>query len=247
MEGLARLGNDVTVWGRNAIIGTAFEELYAYDQAMDWATQFPTAAALDIGSSSVADVMTSGTGAWQVRVTGMDDNFKIVTETINLNGQTKLTGSVLFRRVFGADVIAAGTGLVNAGDIHIVRTGTGGTWASGVPPTLTSAACKILIGWGASWNGMFTTPAGMRYDLKALLGACRAQACTLIVEELELGAASKSKRVVWCADLQPSSWQYDLEKFKISFNEKTDVRLRILAAAASGIAHCQMVLKRSSP
>ena len=108
MEGLARLGNDVTVWGRNAVIGTAFEELYAYDQAMDWATQFPTAAALDIGSSSTADVMTSGTGAWQVRITGLDGNYKIVTETINLNGQTKLTGVQTFLRVFGADVIEIG-------------------------------------------------------------------------------------------------------------------------------------------
>jgi hypothetical protein len=243
MEALTRFGNDVMVWGRNATIGTSFEELYAYDQAMEWATQFAAAAALDVTSSSVTDA-SANQGAKTIRIIGIDGNFKIVYADVTMNGQTIVTTTQTFLRVFGAEVKTAGTSLSNVGDIHIVKTGTGGSYTTGVPGTVTSAACKILIGWGSSFNGLFTVPAGMTYQLIQVNAACRAQACTLIVQEQELGVTTPPQRVVWSTDLQPATLSFDMTPMRIAFGEKTDVRMRILAAGASGIAHCSMVLKR---
>lgn len=194
MDNLARwFGNEVTFWGRNATIAaTPIEEMYAYDQPLDWNAILDTAYALDIGSSSAADACPAGTGARVVRIFGLDANFNPKYRDIALNGQTKIVDTVLFRRVFGAEVISCGSGGTNAGDIHIIKTGTGGTWSGGVPPTLTSALCKVLVGYGSSGNGMYTVPAGVPLKAKGLLLSCRAQACTfyLMTRDLDTKAGT---------------------------------------------------------
>ncbi len=53
-------GNEVQVWGRNAVVGvTPYEELYAYDQSLDWNAILSAAAGLDLASSAAAPSSTS--------------------------------------------------------------------------------------------------------------------------------------------------------------------------------------------
>ncbi len=239
-------GNEVQLWGRNAVVGTTpWEELYAYDQPLDWNAILDAAYALDIGSSSTADILTSGTGAWSIQVFGLDSLFAPKILDVNMNGQTKIVGSSSFRRVFGAEVKTVGTGGVNAGDIHIIKTGTGGTWAGGVPPTLTSALCKILAGYGASLNGMWTTPAGLKYKVKSLWVSARAQAITLGLFSRVVGA-NPLLAMTPVEINSGNSLVLDFEAlgWKVWFDEKTDVLLRVFAAAASGIASGGMKLVR---
>lgn len=239
-------GNEVQVWGRNAVVGTTpWEELYAYDQALDWNAILAAAAALDVSSSSAADILTSGTGAWKIKAFGLDANFLPLIEEISMNGQTKVDGAALFRRLFGAEVSAVGTGGVNAGDIHIVKDGTGGSYTGGVPGTLTSALCKILVGYGASLNGMFTTPAGMKYKVKSLWVSTRAQAITLGLFARVVGAYPMLAMAPVELNTGASMvLDFDALGWKVWFDEKTDVMLRVFAAGASAIVTGGMKLVR---
>ena len=250
MDIMARfIGRDVEVWGRNAVVGnSAFEELYAYDQALSWPAILASAAKLDITSSNAADA-AAGTGARKLLVFGLDANYNILSEEVTLNGQTIVTTAASFLRVFGAEVTACGSGLVNAGDIHIVKTGTGGTYTTGVPGTLTSAICKVLIGYGASGNGLFTVPAGKTARLKGLLLTARAQACTFQIASQRLtDATDNSLHVDFPVEVAVNSTSYISAEeigMKHSWGEKTDIRLRVIAAAASGIATGMMLLEVS--
>lgn len=240
-------GNEVQIWGRNAVIGTTpWEELYAYDQALDWNAILAAAAGLDLASSSAADDGNpQSTGAGVISIFGLDGLFLPQTEDITLEGQTQINSVKLFRRVFGAEVKVVGTGGVNAGDIHIVKDGTGGTWTGGVPGTLTSALCKILAGYGASLNGMWTTPAGTKYKVKSLWVSARAQAITLGLFSRVVG--QNPLLAMTPVELNAgNSIILDFEKlaWKVWFDEKTDVLLRVFAAAASGIASGGMKLVR---
>lgn len=187
-----------------------------------------------------------GTGANVAEVVGIDDNFAIISEEIKLNGQTIVTSSKSFRRVFNIECTECGTGLVNAGDVHCVKTGTGGTYTTGAPGTLTYAFCKVLTGWGNAGTGMFTVPAGKTATLKGTNMSCRGQACTFQIASQRLADyTDNSLHVDVPIEINintPVWWEADNMGLKISWGEKTDIRLRALAAAASGIASASLVL-----
>lgn len=156
-------GKYPTVKGRG-IIGTTLVNIHAPIQKINWAATFFMAFQLDITSSSALDTV-AGTGARTLILYGLDHDYNPLVETINLAGQTKITTVNSFRRLFAAYVTIAGTGEVNAGDIYIVKTGTGGTYAAGVPGTLTSAVIKILVGDNLGFSGVWTTPRGTTYRI----------------------------------------------------------------------------------
>lgn len=238
-------GNEVQVWGRNAVVGTTpWEELYAYDQPLDWNAILSAAVPLDVSSSNAADA-AAGTGARTIRAWGLDGDFAPQFEDITMNGQTMVNAVKNFRRLFGAEVLTVGSGGVNAGDIHIVKDGTGGSYTGGVPGTLTSALCKMLVGYGASMNGMFTTPAGMKYKVKSIWASTRAQAITLGLFQRVVGA--EPALAMNPVELNTgTNIVLDLEALgiKVWFDEKTDVMLRVFAAGASGIVSGGMKLVR---
>jgi len=156
-------GKNVILKSRG-IIGTALVNIYAPIQKINWAATFFMAFQLDITSSNIADT-TASTGARTIVIYGLDTDYNPLVETINLAGQTKITTVNSFRRVFAAYVTIAGTGEVNAGDIYIVKTGTGGTYTAGVPGTLTSAVIKMLTGDSLGYSGVWTVPRGMQYKM----------------------------------------------------------------------------------
>lgn len=159
-------GDKVTIFGR-ATIGTSKLNVYELAQALDWGSVFNVGYQLDFSSSSVADA-AAGTGARTVRIYGLDFAGNPLTENVTLNGQTKVTSAKSFWRVFGAKVLTAGTGRVNAGDIYFVKVGTGGAHTGGVP-TLTSGVLKMLVGENSASSGMYTAPRGTVYKLTGLI------------------------------------------------------------------------------
>ena len=227
-------------WGRNGTVGTTLEELIGYDVAMDWTSVLATAAAMDISSSSAADTL-AGTGAQKVRIFGVDGNYAYITEDLEMNGQTKVVGVKTFLRVFGAEVIQSGSGKVNAGDIHIVKTTTGGTYTAGVPGTLTSAVNKILTGWGASMNGNFTTPAGETWYLDEITVSARGQASTILVQAQDFANDNTLKTMLV---IEVAAGGTEVLSPGIIFSQKCDVRFRALSAAASGIVSVVAKFKR---
>jgi len=242
-------GNNIVVWGRNATVGTALEELYQYDQALDWYAILGAGAALDVSSSSASDA-AAGTGARTIRVTGLDAAYAFQSEDITLNGQTKVTGTKTWTDVFGADVLTHGTGKANAGDIHIVKAGTGGTYTAGVPGTLTSAICKMLTGWNTSMNGHWTNPAtgkgSSQYRLDCIQASAYTQAAALIVCTQDPWGTDQSLHVECVLGIGATGMvpPVDLSKAGIVLPEKRAVRLRPLGAAASAVVQATMLLTR---
>lgn len=231
---------EFNIWGRNAVVGTGLEEMYGYDQALDWNAVFAAAAALDFSSSSTADVL-GGTGAEIIRVTGLDGNFLVQYEDITLNGQTKVVGTKTWKRVFGIEVIQAGSGKTNAGDIHCVKTTTGGTYTAGVPATLTSGAGKILVGWGATMNGMFTVPAGQQWELAKVLVSARTQAGTILIQVQDQAADAVLKTIL---PIEVAAGATEQIEIGLDISQRNDIRVRGLAAGASGIFSVVLKLNR---
>lgn len=159
-------GDKVTIFGR-ATIGASKLNVYELAQALDWGSVFNVGYELDFSSSSANDA-AAGTGARTVRIYGLDFNGNPLTEDVTLNGQSKVTSTNKFWRVFGAKTLTAGSGRVNAGDIYFVKTGTGGAHTGGIP-TLTSGVLKMLIGENSASSGMYTAPRGKTYQLTGLV------------------------------------------------------------------------------
>jgi hypothetical protein len=248
------LGNTVSIWGRAPALGTTLAELYVFNQALDWPTVFAAAAKLDIASSSTNDA-AAGTGARTVRIVGLDGNYTPQVEDIALNGQTMITSAKSFLRVFGVEVLTAGSGGVNAGDVYFMKTGTGGTWTTGVPGTLTSGVSKILVGWGSCMNGIFTTPVGSSWALSHLILSSRAQAATIMIQSEDLSLATP-RLITSAPPIEiPAGGSFDLwldrpdatfakGNLAASYGQKTDIRIRGFAAGASAIASVSMTLQR---
>jgi hypothetical protein len=166
--------------GRNIALSTTEANIWEFNTLLvRWASVFDAAYQLDISSSNAADA-AAGTGARTLDVYGLDYQFMPLKETIALNGQTKVTTVASFRRVFEIVVATAGTGLLNAGDIYVVKAGTGGTYTAGVPGTLTGAAIKALAGDNYGLSGLWTVPRNEKpYNLSSIFCSARGQSGTL--------------------------------------------------------------------
>lgn len=182
-------GSVVRIYGRNGTVGTAVEELYSYDQPIDWVAIMSAVAKVDITSTSANDT-SAGTGARTIRIVGCDDTGAIISEVLTLNGNTIVQSALSYKLIYGMEVLTTGTGKVNAGDIHCVKTGTGGTYTTGAPGTLTSALCKMLIGWNQSMTGIFCVPPGKTATVRRIEGMSRTQAAGLFLYKQTLAGGN---------------------------------------------------------
>lgn len=152
----------VSKFGTNTSVGTAPE--YIWEQGNGW-FYLPVATTLEVASSSVNDVMTSGSGAWSIVIEGLDANYNEIEETVELNGQTPVLTTLEFlyvNRVYIGTVLpglqAAGSDEVNQGDIYVADDST--AWTAGVPVTSASIQAKILVEHGQTQQCIYTVPAG---------------------------------------------------------------------------------------
>ena len=71
-------------------------------------------------SSSAEDTLTSGTGAWTLVIEGLDSNYKVISETINMAGLTPVLSTRSdWLRINRAYNVTAGTNQRNVGNITI--------------------------------------------------------------------------------------------------------------------------------
>lgn len=99
--------------------------------------------------SSSANDTANGSGARVVRVTGLDENWNIVTENVILNGTAPVTTTKLFRRVNRLLVISSGDDntAFNAGIIQCRHSVTQG-----------NVFASMGVGLNATLNGGYTIP-----------------------------------------------------------------------------------------
>lgn len=133
------------MWGYNADIDIGTEAIWAKGGLF---TRIDTASTFTVVSTSVNDILTSGSGAWNVVVYYIDANRVAQTVIVALNGTTPVVTSVTGLGINRVALYNTGSGDTNAGLITITAT-TGGTTQATIP-----------IGEGASQQCLFFTQVG---------------------------------------------------------------------------------------
>jgi hypothetical protein len=239
-------GEKIAIKGRSPATLTSVSDVGGAGLLTDQAALLNTAAALDFASSAAADAI-AGTGARTIRLIGLGADKLLQTEDIDLAGQTRVTTTKTWYRVFWIQVTVVGTGGVNAGDIYFVKTGTGGTWSGGVPPTFTaaSAIAKILAGTNQNGEGTYSTPDESNYQwvAKRISLAALTQPSTFILQSSDGGPYLRDFYFNVPAG---SSIQLDLSGLLLIYKKNTDLRLLCLSASAGGVATAYLELERQS-
>lgn len=190
--------------------------LYAYP---------PSASVMTVSSSSTDDA-AAGTGARTITISGLNANFVDISETVTLNGQTAVSTTNSYLRVYRARVIATGSGEKNAGNISI---GTG-TVTAGVPANIYA---RISTGENQTLMAVFTVPAGYTaYIQQGTVSTGTEQANKFITARLKVrpfGEAFQTKTVVTLSN------QYIAFDFGVALaiTEKSDIEARAVSSSGT--------------
>ena len=128
-------------------IDTAAETVWPEGGIYTW----PTAASILKVSSASANDTSAGTGARTILISGLDENWDQISETITLNGTTAVNTTLEFFRVNSIVVLTSGSGQTNAGRLYA---GTG-TVTAGKPATVWNL---IETGYSASTSAFYSVP-----------------------------------------------------------------------------------------
>lgn len=144
-------------FGINADIDTASEEdVLALGGDAPWNS---SAQSLEAVSDSTDDVSGSGTGARTIRVRGLNGAYADASETVSMNGTTPVNLSNTYVGDIRAELLTAGSGETNAGNITIRIQSAGASQAlmpAGFGRSLASTyivpanKTAYLIGWSGS-------------------------------------------------------------------------------------------------
>lgn len=110
-----------------------------------------------VAPTSTQDINVTGTGAWQVQVTGLDINGNPISTTVNLNGATAVPLAIPFYRINAARVVTAGSGRKNTVNI-IIRDQGGGT-----------TRCVIIAGKSYARQAAYTVPINTTLLIQSIL------------------------------------------------------------------------------
>ena len=124
-----------------------------------------TAAPLQVASTNANDT-SAGTGCRQLFISGLDNNWDIISETISMNGQTPVITSTSFLRVNLLFVVEVGSEGRNLGDVYV---SSGDTFTAGIPNTQTLYAMvrsrSADIVQNTSMMGLYSVPRNQRFWL----------------------------------------------------------------------------------
>jgi len=137
-------------------------------------TDLSPSSAIDIVSSqqlkiksTTANDTNGGTGAWTVKIYGLDSNYAEISETVTMNGTTAVTTVNSYIAVNYMKVVTVGTLKVNDGNI-IIRNNAESLILGCIPSNGSSGSPAIQNNVSSTLG--FTVPAGktlILYDIKA--------------------------------------------------------------------------------
>lgn len=213
--------------GHNETVGTTAEIIAQQGGVLS----VPGAAAvISVASSdNVADT-GAGTGALTVRITGLDGNYKMISEDAVMGGQTEATTTATFLRVFDVEVLTAGSGGANAGTIYVGV----GTFTAGVPATI---YLQIPPAQNISQNGAWTVPAGFTaYLMSSEFWTDNINTTFELMDQTDTGLAIVRTHI-------PStrSGVGIPASLPRSYAEKTDIEPRVFITGASSDCACELV------
>lgn len=208
-------------FGFNPDIDDAVETVWAQGGLYSY---LAAATQLSVSSSSTADT-SAGTGARTVTLSGLDANYAEISETVTLNGQTAVTTTNSYLRIFRMVVRSAGSGGQNAG---VIYAGTG-TVTVGVPA---NKYATIAIGDNQTLMALWTVPADhtgylMQTDV-TVATTQNNKYCTVSLVARPFGEVFQVKDRFVKAESQ-TTLEYPIP---LRFEEKTDIEYRAVGDSA---------------
>jgi len=208
-------------FGFNSDIDDALETVWAQGGLYSY---LAAATQLSVSSSSANDT-SAGTGARTVTLSGLDANYAEISETVTLNGQTAVTTTNSYLRIFRMVVNSAGSGGQNAG---VIYAGTG-TVTAGVPA---NKYATIVIGDNQTLMAIWTVPANhTAYLLQTDVTVATTQNnkyCTASLVARPFGEVFQVKDRFVKAESQ-TTLTYSVP---LKFEEKTDIEYQAIGDSA---------------
>jgi len=203
-RGLVKGAQHVHVLGYNPDIdtGTDPETVWVTGGEYPWST-LTSANTIYYSSNNAADTM-------QLFVSGLDNDFNVVTETITLTGTTPVAGAVKLRRINDAYI----TDEINHGEIVMRFANTTGTVVD-----------SMAVGYGQNTTGVYTIPAGKTGYLYAGDASTNLNKETTIVFRIRLNDGGM--RVAHIAELSNGAYRYDFH-FPAALPEKSDLEVYVV-------------------
>lgn len=239
-------GNYIFVKGRMTAGLTTFADVGACNILLNQGGLLATPSTVDVSSSSASDD-SAGTGMKTATIVGLGPLATYQEEDITMDGQTVVTSTKTWFRVFGIVSKTAGTGGTNAGDIYVIKTGTGGTYSAGVPGTFTAASAlvKAPVGAGQGLTCFYTTPdEDGAWQVLSLDVSAHAQPGVVCIQVQDFENAIPSVREFYVDIPAGGAYQLDVQKYKINVGRKTDIRVLALGSSAGIICHAAMEIRK---
>ena len=147
--------------GHSDSVGTTICVLYALHSSQVICTNirdvYDTPQTVKVASTSTSDT-SDGTGARTVLLSGVDSNLEPLTEIITMNGRTAVTSTETFKAVEKVQVLTAGDGGSNAGDIWVGMNAA--VFTTGVPDLGINA---VETGTNISATAFLVVPKGKKF------------------------------------------------------------------------------------
>lgn len=212
-------------FGMNPDVDTATvpEDIWDTGGAYPW----PTSAQPTTIVSDDANDTSAGTGCRTVRLTYTGEDYVETTQDLSLTGTTPATFATDVYRLNSADCITSGSGEENAGTLQIKHGAT--------------VIGQISPGEGGTLKGgIFTVPAGKSLLLDTIsISALRSNAGAAEVDgQIKLFSTKTWRTLLALGAVTTGTSQskYDVPSGRyVRIPEKTDVRLRIVAASANNM------------
>ncbi len=209
-------------YGSNSDINGSLETIWSAGGIYS----YPAAAIQMKVSSSSTDDAAAGTGARTIVVYGLDANYNEINETITLNGQTVVTTTKSYLRVFRAFVATAGSGGTAAGTIYIGD----GVVTLGVPATIYA---EIPLGANQTLMAVWTVPAGYTaYFNRGSLSAASNNASHALLGQLVFRPQGGVMRNATEVTINNGFVPFDFE-YPLALPEKTDLEARAISISGS--------------
>lgn len=203
-RGLVKDATFVHVLGYNPDIdtGTDPETVWSYGGVYPWDT-LATANTLYLVSSNTQDTM-------DVIITGLDNNYNVITDTVTINGTTAVPSSKKFLRINDAHINST----VNKGNILFRFANSSGTVVD-----------EILTGYGQNTTGIYTIPAGKTGYLYVGDASTNLNKEITIVFKMRL--MNGSQRVAHVAEVSHGYYRYEFP-FPTPIPAKTDLEVFVI-------------------
>lgn len=200
-------------------IGTAYQDIWEPGGSLQYLL---AASKLEIASSDAADALL-GAGATQVRVTGLDADYKRQDEVLALDGLTPVLTTKDYLRVNGLEIVAAGVDGVAIGDLTLRVQGAG--------------AVQAFIAAGVSNRSLashYTVPAATTLYIVETEYSSDSQSTRFILVTRKPGEPFRAQHV-FQTGVEPTEPKLTIP---VEVTEKTDIKMvakRTTSASAIGL------------